>query len=121
MKHPNFVLLYVTSVATSVDFYRDIFHSEPIESSDNFALFALENGLMFGCWQRDQVQPTSTLSGGGAELAIVLEDKDALVGLHQAWAKKGIRIVQAPCAMDFGLTFVAVDPDEHRLRVFVPH
>ena len=26
----------------------------------------------------------------------------------------------APTAMDFGFTFVALDPDGHRLRVFAP-
>ncbi len=29
-------------------------------------------------------------------------------------------IAQPPTAMDFGLTFVALDPDGHRLRVFAP-
>jgi len=29
-------------------------------------------------------------------------------------------IIQEPVQMDFGYTFVATDPDGHRLRVFVP-
>jgi hypothetical protein len=32
--------------------------------------------------------------------------------------KRGLPIAQAPTAMDFGPTFVALDPDGHRLRVF---
>ena len=32
----------------------------------------------------------------------------------------GLTILQAPMQMDFGTTFVATDPDGHRLRVFVP-
>ena len=32
----------------------------------------------------------------------------------------GLPIVQKPTAMDFGHTFVALDPDGHRLRVFAP-
>jgi hypothetical protein len=31
-----------------------------------------------------------------------------------------LKIAQAPTAMDFGMTFVALDPDGHRLRVFAP-
>jgi hypothetical protein len=29
-------------------------------------------------------------------------------------------ILQPPTAMDFGYTFLAADPDGHRLRVFAP-
>lgn len=40
--------------------------------------------------------------------------------LHAAWCARGLSILQAPVAMDFGLTFTAADPDGHRLRVFAP-
>jgi hypothetical protein len=36
------------------------------------------------------------------------------------WKKRGLNILQEPVQMDFGTTFVATDPDGHRLRVFVP-
>ena len=32
----------------------------------------------------------------------------------------GVPIAQAPVALDFGYTFVGLDPDGHRLRMFVP-
>ena len=31
-----------------------------------------------------------------------------------------LAIAQAPATLDFGHTFVALDPDGHRLRVFAP-
>jgi len=37
---------------------------------------------------------------------------------YQSWGDKGLRVMQAPVQMDFGFTFVALDPDGHRLRVF---
>jgi predicted enzyme related to lactoylglutathione lyase len=39
---------------------------------------------------------------------------------HDAWKEKGLKILQPPTDMDFGRTFVALDPDRHRLRVFFP-
>jgi predicted enzyme related to lactoylglutathione lyase len=36
------------------------------------------------------------------------------------WQSFGARIAQPPTRMDFGFTGVALDPDGHRLRVFVP-
>jgi hypothetical protein len=31
---------------------------------------------------------------------------------------RGLSIILAPAKMDFGFTFLACDPDGHRLRVF---
>jgi predicted enzyme related to lactoylglutathione lyase len=39
---------------------------------------------------------------------------------YAQWRAKGLPILQAPTDMDFGRTFVALDPDRHRLRVFAP-
>jgi predicted enzyme related to lactoylglutathione lyase len=39
---------------------------------------------------------------------------------HTDWRKRGLTIAQAPTSMDFGRTFVVLDPDGHRLRVFTP-
>ena len=36
------------------------------------------------------------------------------------WQAFGAEIAQPPMQMDFGFTAVALDPDGHRLRVFVP-
>lgn len=119
MPVPNFVLLYVDSPAASATFYAGLLDRQPVEASPTFALFALEHGLMLGLWSRHTVEPAAT-APGGAELAFALPDDDAVRRTHAAWSAKGLPIVQAPARMDFGFTFVARDPDGHRLRVFAP-
>ncbi len=38
--------------------------------------------------------------------------------LHAEWRAGGAPIALAPTTMDFGYTFVALDPDRQRLRLF---
>jgi predicted enzyme related to lactoylglutathione lyase len=40
--------------------------------------------------------------------------------LHADWQGLGVPIAQPPATLDFGRSFVALDPDGHRLRVFKP-
>lgn len=48
-------------------------------------------------------------------------DGDAEVDrLYEAWKALDVRIEQAPMTAVFGRTFVALDPDGHRLRVCTP-
>ena len=69
-------------------------------------------GLMLGLWRRDGVAPAATAAGGGGA-----EDVDALFA---DWRGRGVKIAQTPTKMDFGYTFLALDPDGQRLRVFAP-
>jgi catechol 2,3-dioxygenase-like lactoylglutathione lyase family enzyme len=117
---PNFVILYVDSPPASTAFYADLLGRPPIESSPTFAMFALESGVMLGLWARHTVQPAATGLTGSGELAFALDNPDAVHSTHADWRKRGLAIVQPPTDMDFGRTFVALDPDGHRLRVFVP-
>jgi predicted enzyme related to lactoylglutathione lyase len=119
MANPDFVLLYVDSPAKSVPFYEAILGKPPVESSPNFAMFPIGGGAMLGLWARKDVQPAPSAPGGG-ELGITLESDDAVRALHAAWVERGVAIAQAPTRMDFGFTFVGLDPDGHRLRVFAP-
>ena len=82
-------------------------------------MFALASGLMFGLWARHAVEPAATGAGGG-EIALTVGDEKTLHAMHADWAARGLPIAQPPTTMDFGRTFVALDPDGHRLRVFVP-
>jgi catechol 2,3-dioxygenase-like lactoylglutathione lyase family enzyme len=116
---PNFFLLYVASPAASAAFYTDLLGHPPVESSPTFAMFALASGLMFGLWARHAVEPAATGAGGG-EIALTVGDEKTLHAMHADWAARGLPIAQPPTTMDFGRTFVALDPDGHRLRVFVP-
>jgi predicted lactoylglutathione lyase len=47
-------------------------------------------------------------------------DRSVVNDMHADWSERGVAIAQRPLAMDFGYTFVALDRDGHRLRVFVP-
>jgi predicted enzyme related to lactoylglutathione lyase len=117
---PNFILLYVKNVATSVSFYAGLLGRAPVDASINFALFALSSGVKLGLWARHDVQPMATVSPGSAELCITLASVEAVEAAHAEWLGQGLTILQAPTKMDFGFTFVASDPDGHRIRVFVP-
>jgi predicted enzyme related to lactoylglutathione lyase len=118
MPNPNFMILYVDSPSASGDFYAALLGCKPVEASPTFVLFALESGLMLGLWSRHTVQPAASASGGGAELAFTVESADAVDVTYMDWKKRGLTILQGPTTMDFGRTFVALDPDDHRLRVF---
>jgi catechol 2,3-dioxygenase-like lactoylglutathione lyase family enzyme len=116
----NFVILYVDSPAASTAFYADLLGRAPVEASPTFAMFAMESGVMLGLWSRHTVEPAATAAGDGGEIAFTVADIDAVHTTHADWSRRGLPILQAPTAMDFGHTFVALDPDGHRLRVFVP-
>ena len=49
-----------------------------------------------------------------------MDGKARVDELYREWVGRGLRIAQAPVTLDFGYTFVALDPDQHRLRVFAP-
>lgn len=119
MTDPNFSILYVKSPADSAAFYADLLGKPPVEASPGFAMFALEGGRMLGLWAAHAVMPAAT-AVGGSELAFAVDGSGTVRSVHAAWRGKGLTIAQAPTAMDFGFTFVALDPDGHRLRVFAP-
>ncbi len=120
MTDPNFVILYVKDPSASAAFYADVLGRAPVEASPTFVMFALSSGLMLGLWLRDNVVPVADAAAGGAELAITVGDADAVRAAHADWSRRKLPIAQPPTAMDFGFTFVALDPDGHRLRVFAP-
>ncbi len=115
----NSVILYVKSPVDSAAFYADLLGKAPVEASPGFAMFALNAGMMLGLWAAHTVEPAAT-AAGGAEVAFAVEGNNVVDSMHAAWRAKGLTIVQVPTAMDFGFTFVALDPDGHRMRVFAP-
>ena len=120
MNHPNFLLLYVANPKASAAFYADLLGAQPVEASPTFAMFALDNGMMLGLWARETVEPKAAAGAGGSELAFTVADAPAVEARHAEWSAKGIPIAQVPTRMDFGYTFVGLDPDGHRLRIFAP-
>ncbi|MBC3909832.1 VOC family protein [Undibacterium umbellatum] len=119
MMTPSYVLLYVDSPESSAAFYSKILGLTPVEASPTFYLFILDSGHKLGLWSKHTVEPAAT-SSGGSELAFAVGDNATVDSTYNSWAARGITMAQTPCSMDFGYTFVAQDPDGHRLRVFAP-
>lgn len=118
MHHPNFFILYVDNPPASAAFYAALLGRAAVEVSPTFALFPLDSGVMLGLWSKHTVEPAAAAGGGGAEVAFSVAGQDAVTALHRDWSGRGLAMLQAPLQMDFGYTFVALDPDGHRLRVF---
>ena len=117
MPQLSLVILYVNDAPASAGFYAGLLGQAPAQSSPNFAMFPLAGGVRLGLWSRGAVAPAVMAPAGGSEVTFAAENVDAV---HDAWAARGLRIAQPPTDMEFGRTFVALDPDGHRLRVFTP-
>ncbi len=116
---PDFTLtvLYVNDALASAALYAKLLGHSPTQSSPNFVVLPLGASTSLGLWSRHMVQPAVEAASGGGELAFMAKNPDAI---HADWAARGLQIAQAPTDMGFGRTFVALDPDGHRLRVFKP-
>lgn len=111
----GFVLLFVENPQKSVRFYQELFEMQPIEESATFAMFALNNGVMLGLWSKYTAEPRVEAPAGALEICFPTNDVDAL---YAAWGKKRVTVAQKPTDMDFGRTFVVLDPDGHRIRAY---
>jgi catechol 2,3-dioxygenase-like lactoylglutathione lyase family enzyme len=120
MPNFSFVLLYVENPPASASFYADLLGCPIIDSSPTFAMLPLSDGVMLGLWSRKTVEPAATAQSGAGEVAFTVENAAAVKATYADWKRRGLQILQDPVQMDFGTTFVATDPDGHRLRVFVP-
>lgn len=120
MQPTHFLLLYVAQPEASARFYETLLGKPPIEASPTFAMFALEGGLMLGLWARPGVEPTATAAPGASELAFPVPTPADVDAMHARWQQLGVPIAQKPVRMDFGYTFLGLDPDGHRLRGFAP-
>ena len=76
--------------------------------------------MMLGLWSKHTVEPAATAGGCRAELAFAVAGDDAVDSMYADWRNRRWVMAQTPTRMDFGYTFVALDPDGHRLRVFAP-
>jgi len=117
MAIPNlsYVLLFVSKPIESGIFYSRILGVSPVEEGPTFVLFALPNGMKLGLWSSKTAEPKVTARPGSSEICFSEEDVDAAFSRLQ---KMGVQMAQEPTDMDFGRTFVALDPDGHRIRIF---
>ncbi|HAT3692123.1 MULTISPECIES: VOC family protein [Serratia] len=118
MTLPSMTLLYVDNPLNSAAFYQRLLGQAPVELSPGFALFVLNNGFKLGMWAKQGVKPAATLTGGGSELGFLCQDPQEVEARYNQWRELGLPIEQTPTEMEFGYTFVARDPDGHRLRVY---
>ena len=120
MPNFSFVLLYVENPPASASFYADLLGRSIVDSSPTFAMLPLSDGVMLGLWSRRTVEPAAAGQAGAGEVAFTVKDAAAVESTFADWQRRGLTIIQQPQHMDFGHTFLAVDPDGHRLRVFAP-
>jgi predicted enzyme related to lactoylglutathione lyase len=78
-------------------------------------MFALKNGVMLGLWSKYTAEPHVEAPAGALEICFPPEDVDSL---YEEWGKKHATVAQKPTDMDFGRTFVVLDPDGHRIRAY---
>ncbi len=116
---PDMQILYVEDIQRSTDFYARLYGKPPVEASAGFVMFVVD-GARLGLWLRPNVEPAAQLTGGGGEVCVTVSDKAEVDQLAAEWRRLGISLAQEPVTMDFGYTFVALDPDQHRVRVFNP-
>ncbi len=116
----NFVILYVKDPVASARFYTDLFGTEPVESSPFFVMYVLASGMRLGLWAKHTVEPMIKKETGGTELIFSETSETGVADRYDDWARRGLVIEQEPVTMEFGRTFVALDPDGHRLRVYSP-
>jgi predicted enzyme related to lactoylglutathione lyase len=120
MALPHFVLLYVEEPQASAVFYTRLLDRQPLESSPNFVMFELAPDLRLGLWARRDVKPAPRGATESGELAMAVGTAEQVEALCADHRRKGAAILQEAVTMDFGRTFLAADPDGHRLRVFCP-
>lgn len=118
MIHPNFIIIYVDNPLKSADFYSVLLGKVPQESHPTFVSFALDSGITLGLWSKHTAEPAAITTGGGGEIAFSVKNKETVDLTYAEWTQQGARVSQKPIPMDFGYTFVILDPDDHRLRVF---
>jgi predicted enzyme related to lactoylglutathione lyase len=116
--HLGFVLLFVTNPLKSAEFYSNLFNLEPLQESPTFALFSLASGIKFGLWSRYTAEPRVEVLPGAMEVCFPSENVDEF---YDRVGKINVTIVQKPTDMDFGRTFVFLDPDGHRIRIYMKH
>ena len=117
----SFVLLYVDTPSASAAFHAGLLDRQPVENSPTFAMLPPHRrrdarlvATRYGLTQ-------SRRTAGDSEIAFIAENAEVLSRVYKDWKGRGVAMAQMPTTMDFGETSVALDPDGHRLRVFVPN
>ena len=120
MLTPNLLLFYVQNPLESALFYEKIFSKKPLVSFPTYVAFSFENGFTFSLWSTQAKNFVSGGTGHRSELSFMVKDEQTVRELRKKWGGMGVTIEQDLHEAVFGLTFVALDPDGHRIRVCMP-
>lgn len=112
------IVLYVENVQLSMAFYTRAFECESKLLSPTFAVVEFAKNVKITLKQADALTPTSPIRGGGTELSIPATNRVDLDKLFEKWKQQGVIFAQEREQSVYGINFVALDPDGHRLRVF---
>ncbi|NUP13391.1 MAG: drug:proton antiporter [Polyangiaceae bacterium] len=122
MLDTGFMLVYVDDPAKSAGFYARLLDRPSKIGSPNFASISLASGFTLAFWSKQVASPKPDFSGSSGELLLFVDTPDDLERVHVRWRdEERIPILQAPTDLVFGRTFVASDPDGHRVRVIAPN
>ncbi|CAM2925161.1 VOC family protein [Legionella worsleiensis] len=113
---PDVIVLYVNDLAVTSKFYCQLLGITPDETSPTFHSFTLSNGMSFALKAKHSVVPPVQEYSGHGELAFTLDSYERVDALFALWAAKKMTIIVPPTQLPYGYTFVALDPDGHRLR-----
>ncbi|UHD44127.1 VOC family protein [Aureimonas altamirensis] len=114
---PSSLILYVDDVNASTAFYKAILDSDPVQTFKDFSVFALTADFVVGLQSKHTIDPKPQSAFGGFEISMSYATNAEVDELYRDWKAKGIVMALEPTTLDFGYTFVATDPDGHRLRV----
>ncbi len=120
MSTPNLILLYVSDPLASAAFYEKLFETAPAARFPTYAALSFPNGLTVGLWSTQAKNFVSGGAGHRSEIAFMVADESDVRRMHDRWVEDGVTIEQPLHEAVFGWTFVAIDPDGHRLRVCTP-
>lgn len=122
---PNLFILLVSDIARSTLYYSHILGAKPIFESPRYVAFSLDSGVMLSLWtghldyeSKEEVPPLNPgIHTGMVEISFMLDTETEVDDLYAKWVSEGVSILEPPAVAVFGKTFVAIDPDGHRLRV----
>jgi catechol 2,3-dioxygenase-like lactoylglutathione lyase family enzyme len=117
MFKPNSVILYVNDVDVSTKFYESIFGEKPIEAFPGFSVFSLKDGFILGLQTKHDIEPKPQPTFGGFELCLSDISIDEVDSIYSDFKARNVPMALTPTTLEFGYTFVALDPDGHRIRL----
>ncbi len=115
-----YLLFYVENPVVSAEAIEALLGHAPVETGPTFVLFVID-GMRLGLWGIGGVRPAPETRGENGEISVEVQTRDDVDRHHAVWRDRGLPILQAPEAMDFGYTATVRLPGPLRLRMFRPN